>query len=251
MSESIYSRPYFLANSTIHSAVEYQGAVTEAYFLDGCLPHIQEKVPNFAADQYIIKQYLDLDVPIFSKEDVAVFERDKNGPQLSTHEVNHLTLVDKYLIIKRRQTELKRYLGPVLASMIVESYFFIAPSDTGLHLYEIQKKLPPFIPLLQASRPLVEKMAPATRAQLQQSARAFIAILQKILVEQDDPYFTVFIPDLSRSNIALVLETGQIKLFDTNFNFRDSALDPQGPRANHGRTKIQNSIYALEALCQD
>jgi hypothetical protein len=257
MSESKYSKPYFLGDSVAETELEAEnwGVVTEPRFLEGSLSNIKERIPDFDAKHYIIKQYKDSLRPLFSEEDIQSFEQDENGPNLSTKEVEKLTLVDQYLILKRRQDELKRYAGPAVANMVVDSHFFIAKSDTGMHLYEIQKRLPPYTPLFDADNTLFKTMTPEARTNFKERAIVLVEVLTKLLNEQDDPYFKIFIPDLSRFNIGVIRETGEIKLFDTNFNSRDAAYDSRqytkGPSADHGRSRLRRSIETLEALSKN
>ncbi|MDO8626573.1 MAG: hypothetical protein Q7K39_03945 [Candidatus Magasanikbacteria bacterium] len=263
-----FSLPSFLDT---HSAPDNlngkEGSFVVPRSLKSLPPNITERVEALAAagKEYVIKQYIDEKFDngkftfdyLFTQNDIDFFIQDepRSGVYpLSTKNAVDFTAVDRYVILKRRQDELKRYLGKSLAGTVVESEFFIANNQKNEPtIYEIQEKLPPFITLediedWNAGPGTVEHHLESLAEDVKNKLKIKISLLIEKLTEllnkkNDDPFFKFFYPDVGEINFALT-QVGDIKLFDTNY------CEPKNLSSKSMLPKINGSILKLHMLLE-
>ena len=213
-----------------HEEMFFEGSVTSVRDLPELPPNILEKIPQLekSATGYVVKQYNKADAN-FSKQDSVL-----------VGSVDTKSLVGQQLVLKARQAALSHYLGEELPDIIVPSEFFVARNDSDdFAVYEIQPRLPEYQTLDTIQAAFIKKLNPRQREKLIATGRILLSNLRKLLTEENDPVFKVFVPDLNSTNIAIT-NTGDIKIFDTNyFGFR---LSPSIPR------KVEFAAKSLELL---
>jgi len=138
-----------------------EGVVTTVRALSDLPPWVLERIPELKKnegsedDEYVIKQYnKEGDPDFFTPGNFSVMDRmlfdPSNYPKsLNPKEKGKVSVVDKANILKARQEHLRRYFGESGRKFLLDSFFVpSANKDSNVSVYEIQKKLPSHILLI-------------------------------------------------------------------------------------------------------
>jgi hypothetical protein len=229
------------------------GAVTFVETFEDLPPNVAERIPELenSPNGFIIKEYKKNDRGIFNENDVDLFDDKTRNRLLDKGETNY-SVVDKAMILQKRQDELTRYFSDRMPYAVVKSYYFVArPSEVLLALDETSKKDTPSLYEVQPKVDFKETLGELTESTLEllseeqleilsHSLDRLREILEDLLSEENDQTFTQYKPDLHAWNIAIDT-SGEIKLFDTNL-LRPSSESDYGAIGKSGNTHEEEGL---------
>lgn len=174
---------------------------------------------------YVIKQYFRLSSDSDNYNKASLWEATGNTREFfdpeeykpSDIDPEDYSLVDQYMVLKKRQAEMKKYFSN-LPNLIVPSHFFVTKNENEkFTLYEIQERLVGFLDVGKALEDIwwLVSLKREHRVALVDELEKFRTLFIKLLGESDDKIFSQYFPDMQEANIALTRD-GQVKFFDTN-----------------------------------